>query len=177
MKNLGQMWRWLPWVSEVFLAKFPLSVMSVLWPALSVAPASFGRRIRPPAARKKKPLVPRVGGERYPFCDFGRIIRPDTVVQMRDNSWRRTVCFCTSWTTNWGLYSFDSSFCRSIIPLRLCDGNWSQLAFLEGFYMIKSLKPRIIRESNPLESQSCQFCVLDISEPSGAPKFIDSSNV
>ena len=49
MKNMRQMWRWLPWVSNVFLARFPLSVMSVLWPALSVAPPSFGR---PPRARK-----------------------------------------------------------------------------------------------------------------------------
>lgn len=48
----------------------------------------------PSAAREKKPLVSRVGGDLeatdiLSAClktDFGRIMRPDMIVQMRDNS-------------------------------------------------------------------------------------------
>ena len=101
----------------------------------------FGRRsqakyFRPPRARKMLWYPGQAARDILSACiktAFGRIMRPDIVVQMGDNSRKRTVCFCTSWMTNWGLCSFDSSFCRSIIRLRSCDDNWSQLAFLEGF--------------------------------------------
>ena len=134
VKYLRQMWRRLPCVPEVYLAWFPMSVMSVLWSASLLVPPFY---FRPPRARKILWYPGQVARDILSACiktAFGRIMRPDIVVQMRDNSRKRTVCFCTSWKKNWGLCSFDSSFCRSIIRLRSCDDNWSQLAFLEGFY-------------------------------------------
>ena len=144
MKNLGQMWQWLPWVSDVFLGRFPLSVMSVLWSASSVAPAFF----RPPnSVRRPREKLKTSGtqGRRDILCvciksEFGRVMRPDIVVQMRDSSWRRTVYYNfvrLEWRTE-GFVRLTIHF-----PLRLCDDNWSQLAFLEGFYMIESLEPNI----------------------------------
>ena len=123
MKNLGQMCQWLPRVSDVFLARFPLSVMSVLWSASSVAPAFF----RPPnSVRRPREKLKTSGtqGRRDIVCvciksEFGRVMRPDIVVQMRDSSWRRTVYFCTSWMTNRGLCSFGNSFPPKIMRWQL----------------------------------------------------------
>ena len=49
---------YLPWVPEVFLERFPVSVIA------RAVPAAFGRHFRPPFPREK-PLVPRVSSTRF----------------------------------------------------------------------------------------------------------------
>ena len=65
---------------------FPCTVSAVGHVCIMTRFVGRAALLRPSAARKKEPLVARVGGDRYSFCDFGRIIRPDIVIQMRDNS-------------------------------------------------------------------------------------------
>ena len=68
---------WIPWVPETFLARFPVSVKSLLWPArFSRSVATRGLGPRPKMYRpspntenshrtREKPLIPRVGYERW----------------------------------------------------------------------------------------------------------------
>ena len=68
---------WIPWVPETFLARFPVSVESLLWPARfsrGFAARSFGlrRKMCRPSTNtenshrtREEPLVPTVGYERW----------------------------------------------------------------------------------------------------------------